>query len=87
MMAFCRCRAGVVRWRNERRRTIFVYNGEVVTAATVQWPSPFEPAPRIAMSPPGKLEVFLFWALGIVVMVLSGAVAIYATHFHLWDVH
>ena len=30
------------------------------------------------MAAPGKLEVFLFWALGIVVMVLSGAVAIYA---------
>ncbi len=39
------------------------------------------------MSPPGKLEVFLFWALGIVVMILSGAVAICATHLHLWDVH
>jgi hypothetical protein len=39
------------------------------------------------MPPPGKLEVFLFWASGIVVMILSGAVAIYASHLHLWDVH
>jgi hypothetical protein len=39
------------------------------------------------MPPPDKLEVFLFWALGTVVMVLSGAVANYASHFHLWDVH
>jgi hypothetical protein len=34
------------------------------------------------MQPPGKPEVFLFWALGIVVMILSGAVAIYASHLH-----
>jgi hypothetical protein len=39
------------------------------------------------MPPPGKVEVLLFWALGIVVMILSGAVAIYASHLHLWDVH
>jgi hypothetical protein len=39
------------------------------------------------MPPPGKLEIFIFWALGIVVMILSGAVAIYASHLHLWDVH
>jgi hypothetical protein len=26
-------------------------------------------------------------ALGIVVMILSGAAAIYASHLHLWDVH
>jgi hypothetical protein len=31
-----------------------------------------------------QLEVSLFWALGIVVMILSGAVAICATHLHLW---
>jgi hypothetical protein len=36
------------------------------------------------MPPPGKLEVFLFWLVGIVITVLSGAVAIYATHLHLW---
>jgi hypothetical protein len=34
------------------------------------------------MPPPGKVEVLLFWALGIVVMILSGAVAIYASHLH-----
>ena len=39
------------------------------------------------MPPPGKLEFFLFWALGILVMILSGAVAIYASHLHLWDAH
>jgi hypothetical protein len=39
---------------------------------------------RRAMSLPGKFEVFLFWLVGIVITVLSGAVAIYATHFHLW---
>ena len=43
--------------------------------------------PRIKMPPPGKLEVFLFWAVGIVVMILSGAVAIYASHLHLWEMH
>jgi hypothetical protein len=30
---------------------------------------------------------FAFRALGIVVMILSGAVAIYASHLHLWDAH
>jgi hypothetical protein len=39
------------------------------------------------MPPPGKLEVFPFWTVGIVVAVLSGAVAIYASHLHLWGVH
>jgi hypothetical protein len=43
--------------------------------------------PRITMPPPGKLEVFIFWTVGIVVAILSGAVAIYASHLHLWDVH
>jgi hypothetical protein len=28
------------------------------------------------MQPPGNLEVFLFWAVGMVVAILSGAVAI-----------
>jgi hypothetical protein len=48
---------------------------------------PIDPARRIAMPPPDKVEVLLFWASGIVVMILSGAVAIYASHLHLWDVH
>jgi hypothetical protein len=39
------------------------------------------------MPQPGKLEVFLFWAVGIVVMILSGAVAIYASHLDLWNIH
>jgi hypothetical protein len=39
------------------------------------------------MPPPGNLEVFLFWTVGIVVAILSGAVAIYASQHHLWDVH
>jgi hypothetical protein len=71
-MAFCRCCASVARWRNERLRTIFFCSAEVSL--------PIEPAPRIAMPPPGKVEVLLFWALGIAVMILSGAVAIYASH-------
>jgi hypothetical protein len=37
------------------------------------------------MGPPSELEIFLFWTVGIVIMILSGAVAIYATHHHLWD--
>ena len=36
------------------------------------------------MPPPSQLEVFLFWVLGIVITILSGAVAIYASHLHLW---
>jgi hypothetical protein len=39
------------------------------------------------MQPPGNLEVFLFWAVGMVVAILSGAVAIYASQHQLWDVH
>jgi hypothetical protein len=38
------------------------------------------------MRPPSKLEVFVFWTVGIVVAILSGAVAIYASQHHLWDV-
>jgi hypothetical protein len=36
------------------------------------------------MSPPSQLEVFLFWVVGVVITVLSGGVAIYASHLHLW---
>jgi hypothetical protein len=39
------------------------------------------------MPPPSKLEVFLFWTVGIVVTILSGAVAIHASYLHLWDMH
>jgi hypothetical protein len=35
--------------------------------------------------PPSQLEVFLFWVVGIVITILSGGVAIYASHLHLWD--
>jgi hypothetical protein len=37
------------------------------------------------MPSPSKLEVFLFWTAGIVIMIFSGGVAIYASHLHLWD--
>jgi hypothetical protein len=37
------------------------------------------------MPPPSQLEVFLFWVVGIVITILSGGVAIYASHLHLWD--
>src|SRR5271165_5156516 len=36
------------------------------------------------MPPPSKLEVFLFWVVGIVITIVSGGVAIYASHLHLW---
>jgi hypothetical protein len=34
--------------------------------------------------PPSKLEVFLFWAVGLVITILSGGVVIYASHLHIW---
>jgi hypothetical protein len=37
------------------------------------------------MPPPSQFEVILFWNIGIVVMISSGGVAIYASHYHLWD--
>jgi hypothetical protein len=51
--------------------------------ALVSWPL----WARQAAGTPGKVEVLLFWESGIVVMILSGAVAIYASYLHLWDVH
>jgi hypothetical protein len=36
------------------------------------------------MPPPSRLELFFFWTTGVAIMILSGAVAIYASHFHLW---
>jgi hypothetical protein len=39
------------------------------------------------MPPPSKLEVFLFWTVGIGGHDLSGAVAIHASYLHLWDMH
>jgi hypothetical protein len=34
--------------------------------------------------PPGRREVLSFWITGLVITVLSGAIAIYVIHFHLW---
>jgi hypothetical protein len=39
---------------------------------------------RSQMPPPSQLEVVVFWITGIVVTILSGGVAIYASHHHLW---
>jgi hypothetical protein len=36
------------------------------------------------MPPPTQFEVFLFWIAGTVIMILSGGIAIYSSHFHLW---
>jgi hypothetical protein len=34
---------------------------------------------------PSQLEIFIFWISGVVIMIVSGGVAIYASHFHLWN--
>jgi hypothetical protein len=36
------------------------------------------------LGPPSQLEVVLFWIVGMVTTILSGGVAIYADHYHLW---
>jgi hypothetical protein len=36
------------------------------------------------MPPTSQFEVVVFWIVGIVITVLSGGVAIYASHHHLW---
>jgi hypothetical protein len=36
------------------------------------------------LGPPSRLEVVLFWIVGMVTTILSGGVAIYADHYHLW---
>jgi hypothetical protein len=36
------------------------------------------------LGPPSQLEVVLFWIVGMVTTILSGGVAIYASHYHLW---
>jgi hypothetical protein len=36
------------------------------------------------MPPPSRIEIVIFWTVGIVITIASGAVAIYATHLHLW---
>jgi hypothetical protein len=78
-------------WRNERLGTIFLCSVEVPRR---RWygVGQVRSLYRLSLRPgslcrPGKVEVLLFWAFGIVVMILSGAVAIYASHLHLWDVH
>jgi hypothetical protein len=35
--------------------------------------------------PPSQLEVVLFWIVGLTTTICSGAVAIYASHYHLWN--
>jgi len=36
------------------------------------------------LPPRSELEIVLFWIAGTVIMILPGAVPIYASHFHLW---
>jgi hypothetical protein len=42
------------------------------------------PANSKWLGPPSQLEVVLFWIVGMTTTILSGGVAIYASHFHLW---
>jgi hypothetical protein len=37
------------------------------------------------MPPPSQLEVAVFWIVGIAITILSGGIAIYASHYRLWD--
>ena len=37
------------------------------------------------LGPPSQLEVVLFWIVGMVTTIVSGGVAIYASHYHLWN--
>jgi hypothetical protein len=37
------------------------------------------------MRPPSQLEVVVFWIVGIAITIVSGAIAIYASHHHLWN--
>jgi hypothetical protein len=37
------------------------------------------------LGPPSQLEIVLFWIVGLVTTVISGGVAIYASHYHLWN--
>jgi hypothetical protein len=46
---------------------------------------PFSVAKSRKLGPPSQLEVVLFWIVGMVTTIASGAVAIYASHYHLWN--
>ena len=46
---------------------------------------PFSVAKSRKLGPPSQLEVVLFWIVGMVTTILSGGVAIYASHYHLWN--
>jgi hypothetical protein len=46
---------------------------------------PFSAANSRKLAPPSQLEVVLFWIVGLVTTILSGGVAIYASHYHLWN--
>jgi hypothetical protein len=35
-----------------------------------------------ALPPPSQLEVVMFWTAGLVIAILSGAIAIYVINFH-----
>jgi hypothetical protein len=45
----------------------------------------FSAANSRKLGPPSQIEVVLFWIVGLVTTVLSGAVAIYASNYHLWN--
>jgi hypothetical protein len=46
---------------------------------------PYSVARTRKLGPPSQLEVVLFWIVGMVTTIASGAVAIYASHYHLWN--
>jgi hypothetical protein len=46
---------------------------------------PFSAANSRKLGPPSQVEVVLFWIVGMVTTILSGGVAIYASHYHLWN--
>jgi hypothetical protein len=46
---------------------------------------PFSATRSRKLGPPSQLEIVLFWTVGLATTILSGAVAIYASHFHLWN--
>jgi hypothetical protein len=46
---------------------------------------PFSAVKSRKLNPPSQLEVVLFWIVGLVTTILSGAVAIYAIHYHIWN--
>ena len=66
---------------NECDAAFVVASGSLPPGDHLGWPEGDRKRRLAPMPPPSRLEIVFFWIAGIVIAILSGAVAIYVIHF------